>query len=384
MASNWWETSSGDHIEPLGGGASALAKAFTGGEENDVSRAIESHRDLTFGTGEKPGILGTGRFVGNYYQPGADAAQVPGYQGFQQQIAQGYAGAPVREGMQMNGRQQQMARGQQQGLANALQARVNGTGGPSVAEQQMNRGLNQNMSQAMAMMAAQRGQNAGGSMRQIANQRAMMGQQGVADAGVMRAQEQMGAENTLGQLLAGMRGQDIGVASGNAQLGMQQRQMNDDMTKYYMAQGLNLAQAQQQAAMDLERLRVQQNIGANQIQAQSYENARKGNSDLLSMVGSFVGMSDERVKKDIRSAEGDTYSFLDALNASRYSYKDEKHGKGERVSVMAQELERSELGKAFVKETSEGKAVDYAKGLGTMLAAQSSLHKRLKKLEGGS
>jgi cob(I)alamin adenosyltransferase len=109
-----------------------------------------------------------------------------------------------------------------------------------------------------------------------------------------------------------------------------------------------------------------------------------GASALGSTIGSIASAySDERLKKDIRSAEKDTYSFLDALNASKYRYKEKDiDGEEERVSVMAQELEKSKLGKGFVLETPRGKMVDYGKGLGTLLAAQSSLHKRLKQLEG--
>lgn len=305
---NWWETSDGDHIEPIGGALAGLGRIS--GHETDFSRAIDSHRDLTFGNGDKPGILGTGRFQGSWYAPASDASQIPGAAGLHAAIQQGYNGSQARGPSQMQGgyidpRMQDQTRGQQGSLAALLQQRAMGTGGPSAAELQMQRGLDSNMSQAMSMAASQRGQNAGGGMRAMMQQRAQLGQQGIADAGVLRAQEQMGAQNSLGQLLTGMRGQDIGMATGQAQLDqstnqsnlaakMQQKQMNDQMTQYYMTQGMTLAQAQQQAAMDMERLRVQQNIAEQQLKDKAYNDSAQANTNLVkgvvSMINPMMGM----------------------------------------------------------------------------------------------
>jgi hypothetical protein len=48
---------------------------------------------------------------------------------------------------------------------------------------------------------------------------------------------------------------------------------------------------------------------------------------------------------------------------------------------MAQELEKSELGRRLVKDTPSGKMVDYGRGLGTMLAAIADMNSRVKELE---
>lgn len=94
------------------------------------------------------------------------------------------------------------------------------------------------------------------------------------------------------------------------------------------------------------------------------------------------GMSDEKAKKKIKPAGQKLYDFLDNISANSYEYKDEKHGEGEKISPMAQELEKTDAGKGMVEDTPEGKMVDYGAGFGTMLASQAELHERLKKLEG--
>lgn len=92
------------------------------------------------------------------------------------------------------------------------------------------------------------------------------------------------------------------------------------------------------------------------------------------------------MKTDIKPGDEKLKSFYDALEAHSYKYKKPDMpmaGKGEHVSVMAQELEKSELGKKHVFETEDGvKNVSYdPKMIGTMLAGQAYMHKRLGKIE---
>lgn len=92
--------------------------------------------------------------------------------------------------------------------------------------------------------------------------------------------------------------------------------------------------------------------------------------------------SDENLKSDIKSA--DMGGFLDKLKAHKYEYKNPDMpgaGDGTHYSVMAQELEKTPVGAAMVKDTPDGKVVDYGKGFGTMLASMAEMHDRLKKLE---
>lgn len=93
--------------------------------------------------------------------------------------------------------------------------------------------------------------------------------------------------------------------------------------------------------------------------------------------------SDKNSKKNVEDAS--PQSFLDALKAYSYDYKDSSKpgaGEGRHLSVMAQDLEKAgPVGRSMVKNTPEGKVVDYGKGFAAMLASQVHLNERLKKSE---
>jgi hypothetical protein len=95
----------------------------------------------------------------------------------------------------------------------------------------------------------------------------------------------------------------------------------------------------------------------------------------------FHGWSDENLKTNVKSGSGDVRNFLDNLKPYSYDYKNQKHGKGKHTSIMAQDLEKSPEGAQAVEDHPEGKAVNYAKLAGMMLASQADLHQRIKKME---
>lgn len=106
-----------------------------------------------------------------------------------------------------------------------------------------------------------------------------------------------------------------------------------------------------------------------------------------------VAASDENAKTDIKENKDDASKtiseFMDALKSYTYEYKKgakQPEGKpnpeGEVKSVMAQDLEKTDLGKQMVTDTPNGKVVDYAQGMAPLLAAIAELNKRTKKLEG--
>lgn len=92
-------------------------------------------------------------------------------------------------------------------------------------------------------------------------------------------------------------------------------------------------------------------------------------------------MSDQTAKTKIDGGEYQVQSFLDAIKAHSYEYKDAKHGVGRFISPMAQELEKTEVGKSAIIETPEGKMVDYGRLGGISLAALADLHQRVKRIE---
>ncbi len=74
--------------------------------------------------------------------------------------------------------------------------------------------------------------------------------------------------------------------------------------------------------------------------------------------------------------------FVSKLKAHMYTYKNKKHGDGVYISPMAQELEKSDLGRSMVVGTPEGKVVDYGRAGGLMLATAAHLNQKMKDLEG--
>lgn len=92
--------------------------------------------------------------------------------------------------------------------------------------------------------------------------------------------------------------------------------------------------------------------------------------------------SDINVKQDIKQGDVQLQEFLDSLGVYDYEYKDPKYGEGRRISPMAQEIEKTPLGKAAISTNDEGyKIVDYGKLGGTMLASLAMLNHKYNELE---
>ena len=119
----------------------------------------------------------------------------------------------------------------------------------------------------------------------------------------------------------------------------------------------------------------------------SFMNA-PSNSVMGGMASSFF--SDERLKygvDDITDEEVD--EFLSALAPKSYEYTEEAIDKGaptgRKSGVMAQDMQKSKLGKQLVKETPEGDLkVDSNMALSALMAAGANANKRLKALENKS
>jgi len=97
--------------------------------------------------------------------------------------------------------------------------------------------------------------------------------------------------------------------------------------------------------------------------------------------------SDENLKTEIEYNSDDVQKFMDRLKPAAYDYKDEVKdsplaSKNRELGVMAQDLEKSELGKDSVEDTEMGKVVDYDNLQPKMLASIAALNRRLKEVEG--
>lgn len=80
--------------------------------------------------------------------------------------------------------------------------------------------------------------------------------------------------------------------------------------------------------------------------------------------------SDERLKTDIqRASKEDLREMIPHLKAYAFKYKSDKYGKGDWIGVMAQDLEKSKLGRTLVVENERGeKTIDQNKVLSMFLA----------------
>ena len=93
--------------------------------------------------------------------------------------------------------------------------------------------------------------------------------------------------------------------------------------------------------------------------------------------------SDATSKKNIKNADNQIQNLLDNISAYEFEYKNKKEdGSGKRLGVMAQDLEKSEMGKELVIDDNGKKKIDVNKLISTVLASQAHINKRLNKIEG--
>jgi hypothetical protein len=92
---------------------------------------------------------------------------------------------------------------------------------------------------------------------------------------------------------------------------------------------------------------------------------------------SMLAMSDRRVKTDVeRESDADVDDFLSALEAYAYRYKGESPQSPERHGVMAQDLEKSRIGRGLVHDSPWGKQVDTA---GLTMALAGAVARKLRR-----
>jgi hypothetical protein len=92
-------------------------------------------------------------------------------------------------------------------------------------------------------------------------------------------------------------------------------------------------------------------------------------------------MSDETQKEKVSDATGKLTNFMSAIGAHEYKYKSpELDGQGTYTTPMAQELQKTELGKQAVIQTPRGLMVDYGRLGGVNLAAVSVVHREQQRL----
>jgi len=317
----------------------------------------------TGGISEIPGVRGAfndfGGALKNTFLP-----EVPGvdpYNPNRENFQTNQSGFNQRFADQYNNQSAQSNQNYQTELFGDLQSRVAGNK-PSVAEQQFSNSLDQLRAQQASQAASQGGYNPA-AQRASAFNTAQIGQQGAGQAALLRAQEQNAAEQLFANALNQARGQDFQRQMGFEQLGFNRDQLTAQQNQAYEQNMLNKYMA---------------DIGRQQ-DAQGRQAA--GIGSLLQGGGSVAAMfSDRNLKKDIRRGDHSIEEFLNELSAFQYKYK--KGDGKDKLGVMAQDLEKSKLGKQMVLETPDGKMVDYGQGFSAMMAAIAYLNDKVKKVEG--
>src|SRR5262245_55585982 len=238
---------------------------------------------------------------------------------------------------------------QQQGNIDQLAAAAAGRV-PSPAEIQLQQQAGINAARQFGLAAALQGRNPGAALRSARlGSLATQGQTNI-DAAMLRAKEQADARAALVNALQSARGQGQNLLGADV-----------DWRKALLGGEENALYAGTRAATG--------EVDAQQKQAA----ANRG------LIGDLLGaVSDRTAKKDIRPADLD--SLADSLKGFRFRYKDEAHGKGERVGVMAQDVAKGgPIGKRMVNMGPGGKLrLDVGNAVGAALAMSAQALRRSK------
>jgi hypothetical protein len=240
--------------------------------------------------------------------------------------------------------QGQAGYGSMTGELDAQRAYLNqlASGQHSVAGEQLRQGMQQQVAAQRSMAASASPQNAAMAARNAMNNMARAGYGMSGQAALAGLQERQQAQQALAQLNLGQRGQDIDVANAGRQ---------NQMT----------------------------GLGANKPdKPKEPSTLEKG---LAAGAAISTLFSDERLKSNIKGGDKAARKALETLAAKTYTYKSERHGKGEQLGIIAQDLEK--VVPDAIIETPEGKAVHSGKLAGANTAMLAALGRRVAKLEKG-
>lgn len=292
-------------------------------------------------------------------------------------------GAPLLgqgQQVQLDPRQQAMARAQMQGLADQYQGVASGQQ-RGAGELAVGRQMQQAAAAQFAGANMARGSNAGIMARAASRQLGDMGTNAAGMASQSALQDQANARAGLGGLLSGMRGQDLDLASQDALLAQQRNLANQQSQLQTRGQNdqYGLGLMGQYANVSAEELRARA-----QRAAALAGNPDKGNfGQLLQIGGQAATMaSDMRVKTEIRDASTEMDDAIASIAPYRYEYMDPaQHGEGSRVGVMAQDLASTAAGAPVVVDHGGVLKIDAGKALSFALAAIARLGARIEQLE---
>lgn len=253
---------------------------------------------------------------------------------------------------------------------------------PSLATQQMKLAQDRNLAQQAALMAGSRGGNSSMAQRLLAQNMGNAGRDIAQQSAIDRLQER---DRFLQHGLAA----DQALMAGSGQALNTALMPKRELQAHEQAR---VAIANEQAKANAEatakkRGALMGGLGAGMGMLGGGGEGGGGLKDVASLASTFAMFSDENLKEDIKPADGkDMDKFLDAISAKEYKYKEGVSklpgaAPGERTGILAQDLEKSKVGKQLVKDTPVGKAVDIGQSVGALLASQAHLNEKIKKLE---
>lgn len=226
------------------------------------------------------------------------------------------------------------------------------TGKNSIAGEQLRQGMQQNIAGQQAIAASATPSNQAMAARTASMNAARVGSGLAGQQAVAGLQERQMAGQQLAQLNQAQRGQDVNVALGSTQNALQG----------YL--GLEDARTGRYAADLQTPTRREAAIGA-----------------FTGGLGALA-KSDENQKRDISSGNKEARTFMKALIPKTFQYKDPRDGRGKNIGIMAQDLEKSPLGKQAVVDTPDGKMVHSGKLATAVAAGLADVNKRLEQVEG--
>lgn len=255
--------------------------------------------------------------------------------------------------------------------------------GPSVTREQLKAATERTLAAQLA--AAQSRKPNSGTARNLIMERGETGRELAQAAATGAAQEAQGARSALIGVTEGDLNRQAGLAALEAQRQSQIAQQQNQMT------GSLLGAASQIGSQAIEGYQ------ANKLQEAAAAKAAVAGDKIIKADGAsifndnptsyfnankYMDASDEDVKENKAPSEKKMKSFLDALSAKEYNYKPETGlDTKKKYGIMAQDLEKSEVGKSLVVEKNGVKHVDMNRGFSAILAAQAELNNRLNKVE---
>lgn len=121
--------------------------------------------------------------------------------------------------------------------------------------------------------------------------------------------------------------------------------------------------------------------GANMIGAANARAAAQQGAMNTAIGLGALAFSDVNLKDNVSPVMNPIHQMLDQLEGYQWEYKNPEHGEGIHYGVLAQDLQKSEVGANLVVETPEGLAVDNQKLVHTLLATTVLMHKEIKALK---